>query len=69
MKTWCPYCKKNCRVYFNLRKETYVVDGESITLDVLFAVCKKCGTDVWDDHTLPLSYYLYDKTHPKIIGK
>jgi putative zinc finger/helix-turn-helix YgiT family protein len=49
------------------KKETYMVKGESITIDAQVIICEECGQEVFvpnvDDENLLKAYNIYRKNH------
>lgn len=71
MKTYCDYCRKEVEFREELRKETYTVKGEEVTIDARVCSCPECGEELWvsevDGENLNKAYNMYRKRHGLLL--
>lgn len=73
MACFCEHCNSMTDFDVKTRKESYPVYGEQIEVDASVAVCKKCGSDVFneelDSSNLILAQDKYRKNHKLLTAK
>lgn len=67
MTSYCDFCLKSVEPRIELRRETYNVKGEEISINSSVCVCPHCEMDLWvseiDDANLNKAYDAYRESH------
>lgn len=48
-KIYCPYCGEMREYVVRAERETFLVEGEGVTIDANVSYCAACNSELWNE--------------------